>query len=220
MVRDDPELTLRLARVLAPVTVLGPGSRIALWVQGCGLACPSCASVDTWDPAGGAVLPVAQAADLVVEQVRDLGLDGITISGGEPTDQGTALTGLLDQVRRALAPVDLDVLVFTGRTLSAAQAVAPTLVAAADCVVSGPYRADRPAAGRLLASDNQRLSFCTPDVERRYRGWLTAPGPDLQVAADDRDLYLVGLPAAGDLDRFATGLQDRGVTLGAVSWRA
>ena len=105
MVRDDAELTPPAGPRCwrrSPCSARGPGSRSGC--RGAGSPARRCASVDTWDPAGGAVLPVAQAADLVVEQVRDLGLDGITISGGEPTDQGAALTALLDQVRRALAP--------------------------------------------------------------------------------------------------------------------
>ena len=31
-----------------PVTTLGPGRRIGLWLQGCTLACPGCVSRDTW----------------------------------------------------------------------------------------------------------------------------------------------------------------------------
>ena len=107
-----------------------------------------------------------------------------------------------------------------GWSQSVARSVAPGLIAAADCVVSGPYRADRPAANRLLASDNQVLTFANRDVELRYRRWLTAEGPQLQVTADDSDLYLVGLTRPGDLDEFAVRMSERGVQLGAVSWRA
>jgi anaerobic ribonucleoside-triphosphate reductase activating protein len=220
MVFDQADLVLRVSRILAPVDVLGPGGRVAIWVQGCAIACPSCASVDTWDPHAGTSMPVMRAADMVIEQLEDHDLDGIAITGGEPTDQGPALTELLRLVRLHRAPDQVDAVVFTGRSLAAARSVAPGLMAAADCVVSGPYQARRPAANRLIASDNQVLTFANRDIELRYRHWLAHEGPRLQVTADESDLYLVGLPRPGDLDEFAARLSERGVHLGAVSWRA
>jgi anaerobic ribonucleoside-triphosphate reductase activating protein len=220
MVFDQADLMLRVSRILAPVDVLGPGRRVAIWVQGCAIACPCCASIDTWDPLAGTSMPVKRAADIVIEQLDAHDLDGVAITGGEPTDQGPALTELLRMVRLHRTPDEIEAVVFTGRSLAAARSVAPGLMAAADCVVSGPYRADQPAANRLLASDNQVLTFANRDVELRYRRWLADEGPRLQVTADESDLYLVGLPRPGDLDEFAARLSERGVQLGAVSWRA
>ena len=31
-----------------PVTVLGPGRRIGIWLQGCSIHCKGCVSQDTW----------------------------------------------------------------------------------------------------------------------------------------------------------------------------
>jgi anaerobic ribonucleoside-triphosphate reductase activating protein len=41
-----------LNRVHFPVTALGPGRRIGIWLQGCLIRCPGCMSLDTWAPAG------------------------------------------------------------------------------------------------------------------------------------------------------------------------
>nr|NLI49212.1 radical SAM protein [Propionibacterium sp.] len=210
-------LTLRVARVLAPVTVLGPGRRVAVWVQGCALACPGCASRDTWDAAAGTLVPVTALADRLADAVAADGLDGLTLTGGEPTDQAAALTALVVALRERRP--GLDVLLFTGRELSAARALAPGLVAASTCVVAGPYRRDRATPGhRLLATANQELRIA-PEASGRYEDWLAEPEPPrLQVFAEGDGLYLVGLPAPGDLDRFRRELGERGVELEGVSW--
>ncbi|WP_432874608.1 4Fe-4S single cluster domain-containing protein [Kribbella sp. CA-245084] len=219
MVHSGAGLSLRIARILAPVTVLGPGRRVALWVQGCEIGCAGCASVDTWDPAGGFALPADEVAERLAEQIRDGELDGLTITGGEPTSQPHALAELVSQVRERLDPTPVEVLVFTGRTYQAAARAAPGLVAQADCIVAGPFRRDLPAAGRLLASSNQTVTYRSPAVRAYYEAWQAAEGAQLEVAVDQGSVFLVGLPARGDLDNFANGLERRGLNLAGVSWR-
>ncbi|MEV6414977.1 4Fe-4S single cluster domain-containing protein [Kribbella sp. NPDC051718] len=220
MAHREAGLTLRLARILAPVTVLGPGRRVAVWVQGCAIACPGCASVDTWDPAGGEAVPVDEVCKLLADQIGELSLDGLTITGGEPTSQPEALAELVTSLRARLGPRPLDVLLFTGRTHPAATRVAPALLALADCVVAGPYRRELPGEGRLVASGNQTVSYGSAAARRRYEDWNAADGARLQVTAEQGDLLLVGLPEPGDLSEFESRLRERGVGLGEVSWRA
>ena len=45
---DQPPGLIRLNKAHYPVTALGPGRRIGLWLQGCALACPGCISQDSW----------------------------------------------------------------------------------------------------------------------------------------------------------------------------
>lgn len=212
-----PVLSVRVARMFAPVTVLGPGRRFGLWVQGCALACPGCASRDTWDPDAGVPVPVPDLVERIVDAVRVDGLDGLTITGGEPTDQAEALASVVTGVRRSLP--GFDVLVFTGRTLSAARATASDLMTAATAVVAGPYRRDEPQPDhRLLATANQELTLA-PSAAERYSAWLAEPGATrLQVLTSERGLYLLGLPGPGDLDRFRDLMAARGVELEGVSW--
>ncbi len=215
-------MRLRLNRVLAPLTVLGPGRRVGVWVQGCTLACVGCASTDTWPAAGGVVSRSAEVAEHVLTLVAEHDLTGVTISGGEPFQQAAAVADLLRRVRAARD--DLDVLVFTGYTSRAAARRSPDLLAAADVVIAGPYRAHVPGAGSMRASGNQELLVRTELGRRRFADELpgaSGPGarPRMQVAATGGDLYLAGLPAPGDLDRLAAELRRRGVALGQVSWQ-
>ena len=214
---DENEAIVRVARLLAPVTVLGPGARLGLWVQGCGLACPGCSAQDTWDPTGGVPVPVPQLVDRIVDAIVADSLDGLTITGGEPTDQGAPLASVVSGVRERIG--SLDVLVFTGRTLGAARATAPALIKAATCVVAGPYRREEPLPGhRLRATANQEM-WIESDASERYASWLAdADAPGLQVFAEGGGLYLVGLPRPGDLDRFDALMAQAGVTLKGVSW--
>ena len=77
---------IRLSRVHFPVTALGPGTRLGIWVQGCHLACPGCMSRDTWDAPGGSRQSIADLAD-IWRQARELGATGLTISGGRAAEQ-------------------------------------------------------------------------------------------------------------------------------------
>ena len=47
--------TIAISRIHYPVTTLGPGKRIGIWMQGCSIRCPGCISADTWAPGRGVV---------------------------------------------------------------------------------------------------------------------------------------------------------------------
>ncbi|MBZ0237815.1 MAG: radical SAM protein, partial [Deltaproteobacteria bacterium] len=59
----------------------GPGTRFVIWMQGCSLGCPGCFNPTTHAPAGGELVDTAA---LLAEVAATRGLDGLTLSGGEP----------------------------------------------------------------------------------------------------------------------------------------
>src|SRR5437763_15935570 len=92
---------VRVNRISFPVTALGPGRRLGIWVQGCPLACRGCLARDTWDPAGGVEMSATALAGTWRQAVLD-GADGLTLSGGEPLaepDGTAALLAAADSVR-------------------------------------------------------------------------------------------------------------------------
>ena len=141
-------MRIRVNRVARPVTVLGPGRRLGLWVQGCSIRCPGCASEDTWDPAAGRDLEVAALARSLADAVLAERLTGVTLTGGEPTEQGPALADLVTRVRAIVADggaEPVDVLLFSGRTAAAAARLTPELWRTVDAAVCGPYGRTCPA---------------------------------------------------------------------------
>jgi anaerobic ribonucleoside-triphosphate reductase activating protein len=91
----DAAPTLELNKAHWPVTVLGPGRRIGLWVQGCTIGCRGCVSQDTWPRDPRKRIAVPELLDWCRRTAKD-GPDGITISGGEPFEQPAGLRALLD----------------------------------------------------------------------------------------------------------------------------
>lgn len=217
--------TILVSRTHFPVTVLGPGRRAGIWLQGCTIRCPGCASVDTW----GADRKRALEVESVLDWLRGLPageVDGVTISGGEPTDQPEALAALLRGIsgwRDALTPGDTapDVLMFTGRDPDwLATPAAAELTEGVDAVVIGPYDRERPGDTPLRGSENQELVALTPLGRLRYRDLSDQPRTRMQVLAGDDDIWLVGIPLAGDLDRMRAGAERRGVRFRRMSWRS
>lgn len=215
-------MRLQLNRIAYPVTVLGPGRRLGLWVQGCHIRCPGCGSVDTWNPDEGQALDTAALAHELTDVIVRDRLTGLTITGGEPTEQADALADLVTRLRDTLdshgnAPVD--VLVFTGRTARAAARLAATLWAVVDAAVCGPYRPDQPGADPLIASSNQRLVTLTPLGEARFAFEQRRTGRALQTHVEDGEITLIGLPNPGDLPRLEAALRRRGITMEGRSWQ-
>jgi anaerobic ribonucleoside-triphosphate reductase activating protein len=134
----------------------GPGLRAAVWFQGCTLACPGCFNPDTHDAGGGYE---ADTESLAGDIAGAGGIEGVSISGGEPFQQPEALEDLL----RRLRATPLSILVFSGYTLERIRALprGAEILANIDVLIAGPYVEARHLGRGLLGSANQRLHLLT-----------------------------------------------------------
>lgn len=195
---------LHLARRTNRCTVLGPGTRFVLWVQGCPFRCPSCVAPDTLPFEGGEAI----AVDTLAEEILALpDIDGVTFSGGEPLSQAGALVRLVDRIR---ARRDLSFMAYTGHTLEGlarhATAEQRELLRRLDILVDGPYVATRHTDLIWRGSDNQRVLL----LSRRHRDLLGAGllrrGTWLEFETTPETLMWMGIPPKGFADAFLQAL--------------
>jgi anaerobic ribonucleoside-triphosphate reductase activating protein len=206
-----------------PVTVLGPGKRIGIWLQGCSIRCPACVSQDTWASDTGREMEVAALLAWCRRVAAD-GVDGITLSGGEPFDQAGALTGLLKALHhwRARSGRGFDILCYSGYPLDRLRRKHAGILALLDAIIPEPYVDGLPLAHVWRGSANQPLVPLSPRGAARYAEYLAAPAEDgrrMQVAADGGRLWFIGIPQRGDMAALEDLCRQRGLTMDAVSWR-
>ncbi|MDR3086689.1 MAG: radical SAM protein [Azoarcus sp.] len=215
-------IPLRLNKAHYPVTVLGYGRRIGLWFQGCGIRCPACVSQDTWEADGGAAVSVAELLDWCRQKAEENvdGVDGVTLSGGEPFDQPRALGALLDGIARwrKRAGLTLDVLCYSGYPLKTLQAKHGALLQKLDALIPEPYVDSLPEGGLWWGSANQSLMPLSPLGKQRY-GAPVDNAKTLQIAVEDGRIWMIGIPARGDMAALEHLCAGRGLRLDQVSWR-
>lgn len=153
---------VRIAGFTQDSIVDGPGLRFTVFTQGCPLQCVGCHNPDTWDFTGGRLVTVSS---LVAEMSQNPLLTGLTLSGGEPTQQASACTALAAAARR----LGLNVWAYSGYPIETLlrRAVRDDQLAQflghLDVLVAGPYvQARRSLVTTYRGSTNQRLI----DVER------------------------------------------------------
>jgi anaerobic ribonucleoside-triphosphate reductase activating protein len=147
------------------VPALGFGTRTVIWTQGCDLACAGCMSKDTWDRDGGQAVDIETLVDRIVERSH---LDaGLTISGGEPMIQPSALGALVEGIRRRSIPAQYDIVVYTGFRRSNLGGEALKLLDRIDVLVDGPFVQGRPGDG-MRGSSNQTVHLLTELATARY----------------------------------------------------
>lgn len=195
------EACLRLRWLSYPVTALGPGRRAVLWVAGCPLRCPGCITQELQDPGSGRAVPVSRVRSRVLEIAR--GLDGITLTGGEPFEQAAALRQLLDGL--AAARPEWNVLVYSGYPLSRLRrrgTAARSLLAHSDILVAGPYLASHPPTHPLAGSGNQSVHYLS-ERGRDLRGRCERlPMGQVNLASGRRgDNLLIGVLPRNDRAR-------------------
>jgi anaerobic ribonucleoside-triphosphate reductase activating protein len=207
-----------------PVTVLGPGRRIGLWLQGCTIRCKGCVSRDTWPADPARAMPVAALLAWCRKVAAD-GFDGVTISGGEPFDQPKPLAALLDGLAawRASAGLDFDILCYSGHPLKTLEKRHAKILARLDALIPEPYADGRPLGGLWRGSDNQTLLPLSPRGQARYAACVAAPQAEdakrMQVSLQDGRLWFIGIPHRGDMAALEELCRARGLELGQVSWR-
>lgn len=184
-------MRLNIARTLPRSAANGPGERFVLWVQGCPLACPGCWNPDTWAFERRDLRSVEEVAARILQ---DKGIEGITLTGGEPFSQARALAELSKLVRAS----GLSVLVFTGYELSElTRAEHVELLEVSDVVVAGRY-VDRQRASGLAwrGSANQSIHFLTD----RYSMADIRDAPEVEFHLEmDGTLTVTGFPIAEKL---------------------
>jgi len=147
---------LRIHEFLPYSRVNGPGVRAVLWLQGCSLGCPECFNPQTHPFEQGQL----RLVDDLFQSLMTLkgGIEGLTVSGGEPLQQAPPLLALLQRLRQETF---LSVLLFTGFTWAEIQRMpqAAALLACIDVLIAGRYDAAQHLARDLRGSANKTTHF-------------------------------------------------------------
>lgn len=180
---------LNIAAIAARTQALGPGTRAAVWVQGCPLHCPGCLAPN-W-------IPFVPATQLMPEEVLERldlnNITGMTFSGGEPMGQAAGLAAL---IRLARQNKDLDLICFTGYRYERLLRNPPNhgvveLLAEVDVLIDGPFIQALNDSVGLRGSSNQRVIHLTSklrdhDFESQTR--------NIEITVADGELAFIGIP--------------------------
>ena len=133
----------------------GPGVRVSLFVSGCRNHCKGCFNPETWDFDYGRPF-TRETEDEIIEALRPSWIQGLSILGGEPTEEENAavLIPFLKRVRAVL--LDKDIWLYSGYTYEALRD--KEILSLADVLVDGPFLLEQKDAGLAFrGSRNQRI---------------------------------------------------------------
>lgn len=149
---------MRVAGIVRDSIVDGPGIRDVIFMQGCPHHCSGCHNQDTWDMNGGEV----RLSGSLLRELSDSPND-ITISGGEPLSQWSALLNLLKLINEQ---TDKRVWLYTGYTVDLNQNFYKVLARYVDVIVDGKFIEELKDPDLLFrGSSNQRLVDIKASVE-------------------------------------------------------
>jgi anaerobic ribonucleoside-triphosphate reductase activating protein len=213
----DIDFNIDFAGCAGGVEGLGPGKRAVMWVRGCTLACPGCMTPELW--ATGSPRDFT-SIEQVANRLRPLLQNGqrLSISGGEPMQQPTALKNLVQLLRAEFR--DLEVLVYSGYSLeellNRGQSTTDFLEEI-DILIDQPYEE---AASNLLqwrGSDNQRVHYLSSRSLRQAKEQAkkTDESPEerslqMQMLGNGQ-FRLIGIPKRGDMERYRQMMAQRGL---------
>ena len=186
---------INMAKILKRSRCNGHGTRFVLWVQGCNKRCVGCFNPHYQQHTENMLMSVKT---LLSEVLSTPGIDGITISGGEPMLQAKELSELAKAVQSA----GLSVLVFTGysemRLDETKNADIEALMNNSDMIIAGEYNPDYPSEIPMIGSSNQTVINIT--------GRLPDPSEDniprVEVICEGKTISLSGFPTDAERESF------------------
>lgn len=190
-----------------PVYNLGPGKRLAIWVQGCSLSCRNCISKTTWKKNGGSEVDIRTLFNWILTNSHKW--DGITITGGEPFEQYEAMMTFLYLIKQK---TKLHVHVYTGYYLQELLEMFPDqlFLNMMDTLTDGRYDYQFHEQSGTKGSSNQTLyqiqdekAFAVnePTIEKKWSLHIT----------DEGRLFMTGIPGSGIMEHLCNELSDAGI---------
>jgi len=164
---------------------------------------------ETWSPQTATLLDPQSLAEQICLVPQ---LSGVTVSGGEPTEQAPAVARFLSHVKAQ----GLNTWLYSGYRLEelVARNDADTdhLLSLVDVLVDGRYDVHQAGTFRWRGSANQRIIHLTDAISPSLTEGEESGG--VQVTVDkDGQLMVVGVPPPNFLPHFRSLLLKRGLTL-------
>ena len=199
---------LYIARRKRDCRVLGPGVRAVVWFYGCSRGCPGCIAAEMNASDNYATMT---AEELYAWVSGCEGIEGVTLSGGEPLEQDmVAFCEFLRLVREDRR--NLGVILFTGYRLEELEDIGKKDICQyIDVLVDGPYVEERNNGRDLRGSSNQRIHFLTPRYESMRHAFFGNGGRNLEFDLDmDDNVIINGIPKRGFMEGFARKIREQG----------
>jgi anaerobic ribonucleoside-triphosphate reductase activating protein len=141
--------------------VNGPGDRFTLWTQGCSKGCSDCFNPETWSIRDNIILTPLE----IFEHIKELDIDGVTITGGDPLEQEEELLLLL----KLLDTLSLSkgVIVFTGFTYDEIREnkIREECCSYIDVLIDGRYEKDKRISSGIKGSSNQNVIYFSSKIK-------------------------------------------------------
>lgn len=188
---QDHEPKLQIAQIVPSTEAEGPGTRFAIWFQGCPLRCPGCCNPEFLPFHGGQTQTLSSLLKMIDSTPN---IEGITLLGGEPFAHAESAAPLAESVQKR----GLSVMIFSGYILAELQSrtdiATQQLLANTDILVDGPYLRERPdTSRRWIGSTNQTVHF----LSRRYcpNDPCWQKPNTLEIRVDRAGISINGFPA-------------------------
>jgi anaerobic ribonucleoside-triphosphate reductase activating protein len=179
---------LNVAAFMKGTRMVGPELRDAVWVQGCSIRCQGCANQPYLPHEQRVLMPVEHI--LAHLRLRKGTIDGISILGGEPTEQSNAVGNLLQGVKS----LGFSTVLFTGRLYEDLEND-PTyskILNYTDLLIDGPFVIkEQDCSLHWRGSRNQRLILLS-DYWKNIQFKLNEPNGEIILSNTGNIFHGVG----------------------------
>lgn len=84
---NSDNIKFNVAYIKLSTKTEGPFNRCCIWFQGCNINCKGCCNRDLQELVPKHIVSLEKLVEIVQEAQRDFDIEGITLSGGEPSLQ-------------------------------------------------------------------------------------------------------------------------------------
>jgi anaerobic ribonucleoside-triphosphate reductase activating protein len=151
-------MKLNVHAILRESKANGPGVRTVIWFQGCSIRCEGCFNPQTHSSGHNLLYDPEILAKEISKHQK--GIEGITISGGEPFDQPESLAILLKTIR---ASSKLSAILYSGYTFEQISGLPESniILDNTDVLISGPFIKELSHTKNIAGSSNKVFHFLT-----------------------------------------------------------
>ncbi|MBE5837974.1 4Fe-4S single cluster domain-containing protein [Butyrivibrio sp.] len=199
-----------VARILYPVKVLGPGLRIGIWFAGCRHHCDGCSNPELWEFNEKYSTSLEGIMKLIMSIAATKPVDGFTLTGGDPIEQGEELLELLNKI----SDISDDILLYTGFEYEEVVKRFPEILNKVSVIIDGKYIEAENYGDILIGSRNQKIIILDNSKTEKYDNYIKLSENSIQNFFIDNSTISVGIHKPGFEEELNQVLERKGLRHG------